>query len=173
MKAVTKTYKVYQFAELPEKIKKEVISKWYENVGEDYSFLSEDLTEQTTLLLQENGIEFSNLKLYYSLSYSQGDGLCFTGNLIYKGINYRITHNYRYYFASSVTVEKTDPETEEQESVSFKNPDEFMQLYLKIAKEVERQGYSILDYRMDNEEFSEHCEANNYAFLINGEMFNE
>jgi hypothetical protein len=170
MKEVTKTYQVYTFDELPNGIREKVIQKWYES--EDYPFLTEELTELTKSLLEENKIEFSNLSLQYSLSYSQGDGLCFTGDFIHKGINYRLTHNYRYYFASSVTVEKTDPETDEQDSISFKNPDEFMQLYLKIAKEVERQGYSILDYRMNFEEFSEHCEANNYEFLESGEFFN-
>jgi len=156
--------KVYNFNELSDEVKQKVIDKWYEE--EDYPFLSEDLTEQTKMLLDENNVEYDDLKVYYSLSCSQGDGLCFIGNFKYKGHSFKITHNWRYYFAESVDIVEVNDEGEEIEN----HVEEFKKVYLKVAKEVEKAGYSILEYRMNFEEFNEMCEANEYEFYENGEM---
>ena len=42
--------------------------------------------------------------------------------------------------------------------------------YMKLCKSLEKYGYSILDYRMNFEEFAEHCQANNYYFKENGQL---
>lgn len=155
--------KVYSFDELSEEAKEKAIEKWYEN--EDYPWMEEDLTESCKALLEENGCTFEDINLSYSLSYGQGDGLCFTGYISKNGNTLRLTHNYRYYFASSVEMNYTDSEGEDIEEVK-----ELKDIYFNICKELEKEGYGILEYRMDFSEFSEHCEANNYEFTEDGKM---
>ena len=86
----TVTYKVYNFDELKAEAKQNAIDKWYER--EDYPMLDDDLTESCKALLEEKKITHDGLKLYYSLSCSQGDGLCFIGNFKWKKYRVSIKH---------------------------------------------------------------------------------
>jgi len=159
----TKTINLYEFSELSEKAKKQAINKWYEN--EDYSYLEDILRESAIDLLKENGCEYNAIQLLYSLSYCQGDGLCFTGEVYKNGITMRIKHNHRYYFSSSVEFfffDETGEETEENK--------ELTNIYLTICREVEKQGYAEIEYRMTEDEFSELCTANEYFFDEKGEL---
>lgn len=56
---------------------KEVARKWWKE-GNDYPFLSESIKEFITQKLETAGYDVSDLKVYYSLSYCQGDGVSFT-----------------------------------------------------------------------------------------------
>ena len=73
----TRTYNVYKFNELTKEAKENAINKWYED--EEYPFLEEDLRQELenidTLKL------FSDVKLQYSLSCCQGDGLSFSASI--------------------------------------------------------------------------------------------
>lgn len=160
----TKTINLYQFSELSEKAKEKAISTWYEN--EDCSFLTYDLTESLKSLLNQNGCEFYDIKVLYSLSHSQGDGLCFTGTISKNGKKIVIEHNYRYYFASSVTFVHYDIETGEE----IDEADELRKIYFDACELLENEGYSTLDYRMDNEAFVDFCEGNEYFFLEDGTL---
>lgn len=159
----TITLKAYQFDELSDEAKEKAINDWYE--CEDYQFLSEDLTESCKSLLEQNGCTFQNIKLLYSLSYSQGDGLCFTGWISKNNVSLELTHNWRYYYANSVTMSFIDNDGEETEE-----NEELKSIYFNVCEELEKEGYSILEYRMNNEEFSEHCEANGYEFDEDGNL---
>lgn len=163
-----KYYNVYRFKELSKEAKEKAIEKWYEH--EDYHFLAEDLKESCKALLEQYKVKYEALELLYSLSYCQGDGLCFTGNFEYKKRHYKIEHHYRYYFARSVEI--TEIKDEEEEYFNFQDDKDnpFIKLYLKIAKELEKEGYGILEYRMDEKEFNEHCERNDYWFTEAGEI---
>jgi len=44
--------------------------------------------------------------------------------------------------------------------------------YIKTCKLLEKSGYSILEYRMSFDEMKDHCNANDYTFFENGNMFN-
>lgn len=159
---------IYKFDELEDEAKNKAIADYYEL--ENYPFLQTDLTEVAKTLLTEKNITYKNLVLYYSLSYSQGDGLCFIGDFEFKNESYKITHNGRYYYANSVSIEAMkDFLNIVDEDVKFNM--EFQNLYLEICKKLERHGYSILDYRMTYKEFSEFCESNEYEFYKSGEMF--
>lgn len=170
MKKIKVEYEVYDFEELSRESKDKVITKWYEEI-EDYPFLSEDLSESCKALLEENKIKyFDDLELGYSLSYSQGDGLCFGGNFEWKNYNVKIIHNYKCEFASSAKITLIDKEGEEiTEGEDF---DQFESIYLNICKKLEKEGYGILEYRMSDKEFSEVCEANDYNFFKDGRMAN-
>lgn len=156
---------LFSFSELSDEAKEKAISKWYE--VEDCPFLTENLTERVKELLNEKGIDFEDIKLMYSLSYCQGDGLCFTGTLRNKEGKCEITHNCRYYFASSVTMDWFHNDNEE----NTEPIEEIKNAYFDICKKVEKQGYEEIEYRMNFDEFSELCEDNGYEFYENGEMY--
>ena len=170
----TRQYKVYKFSELSEEAKEKAINKWYE--GEDYPFLEIDLTESCKALLEENNIKYDDtLKLYYSLGYCQGDGLCFIGDFVYRGKQFKISHSSRYYHEYSTDIEVYDNKLDEWECLDDKMNKEykgirgkFIEKYLKICRELEKEGYGIIEYRMDNEEFNELCEANGCMFTEDG-----
>jgi len=171
MKTITKQYKVYKFEELNQEAKDRAIKDFYDI--EDYSFLSDDLTESLKALLEQKKVKYENIRLLYSLSYCQGDGLCFTGDFNYKGKQYKITHNYRYYFATSVEINEINKEGEEIYLLFQDNKDNsFIKIYRSICKELEEEGYGILEYRMTDADFAELCDSNEYKFLENGELFN-
>lgn len=164
---------VYSFSELSEKSKAKAISQWYEN--EDYPTLESDLLESCKALLTEKQIEFSDINILYSLSCSQGDGLCFTGFLTGNGYNLNLSHHARYYYANSVDMFLTDNASGEEldlEGDDLKN-NELVKAYFEICNKLEKEGYSILEYRMNNEEFSEFSDSNEYTYLENGKMYNE
>jgi hypothetical protein len=153
-----KETKIYKFEELSDEAKERAIAKWYED--EDYPFLQDDLTESLKSLLSDNGCEYANIKTFYSLSYSQGDGLCFTGSITKDGKTLKLTHNGRYYYATSVTMDYYDEEMgDEIDAV-----EELKTIYFNLCYKLEKEGYAILEYRMDNDEFADNCDANNYEF---------
>lgn len=160
---------VYEFKELSPEAKKKALDNWYEN--EDYPFLSEDLTEYTKTLLSDNGITNNNgdLKVYASLSHSQGDGACFVGNFEYKDITVSIKHSGNYYHSNSVSFYFQDENGDMDDNETTQ---EFKSLYKNICHEIETDGYGIVDYRMTDDEMQENCEANDYNFYENGKMAN-
>lgn len=159
----TKVINIYQFNELSEESKANAIFNYYES--NSYSFLADDLDSSARELLRMKGCEYENFELFFSLSYCQGDGLCFTGEIKKDGKIMRLTHSHRYYFASSVNMEFFNEEWEEIDEV-----EELKNIYFEICDQLENEGYSIIEYRMNNEEFEELAEANNWQFLENGEM---
>lgn len=162
-------YKVYKFDELSREAKDRAIKNWYDN--EDYPFLEDDMTEELYHLLDEAGYKYrrDDLKVMYSLGYSQGDGACFTGHIWREDdpdFNVYITHVGRYYHERSVEFEFTD------ETGGMVSDDEaFEDQYRDICRKLARYGYDILEYRMNDEEFSELCEANEYEFHEDGRMY--
>lgn len=155
--------KLYKFSELSKEAKNKARDNWYEN--EDYPFLSETLTESCYYLLNENGCTYSDIKLLYSLSYSQGDGLCFTGSISKNGNTLNLTHNYRYYFASSVQMTYTDNEGEEVDEIK-----ELRDIYFEVCKQLEKEGYGEIEYRMTDDECSNLFEENEYEFTKDGKL---
>jgi hypothetical protein len=191
MKTVTKEYQVYEFSELSDEVKEKVIRKWYEN--EDYSFLPEDL--QNALENHPDNIFSKGFELSYSLGSSQGDGLCIKGKIDlkkYLEIEYpalsteekeALTDQYlvystgnkgRYTYASTqdIDYDYNDPDGIRSELFEDKIIANMRNHYLFLCKEIEKDGYNMLEYRMSNEEFSDLCEENWYNFLENGKMVN-
>lgn len=164
----TKTINLYTFAELSETAKQTAIDKWYE--FEDYQFLSEELTELCHNLLESRGCTFDSIELLYSLSNCQGDGLCFTGNIEKDGKRLKLSHSYRYYFASSVTMKFYDIETGEDLEEEDEN---LKDIYFDICKQLKSEGYQIIEYRMNFDEAEDLFEANDYTFTVNGIIDND
>jgi hypothetical protein len=181
MKKITVVYSVYHFKELSREAKDRAIKDWYED--EDYPFLEDNLTESCKGLLEQHKIT-GGPTLGYSLSYSQGDGLNFTGSFQWRGYSVNISHSWRYPFASASEITLYDKGDEELISASAridpeldkskegKKLNQFIKIYLDICRQLEKEGYGILEYRMDDKEFAEHCKSNGYNFFKNGKMAN-
>ncbi|MFA5240427.1 MAG: hypothetical protein WC476_12075 [Phycisphaerae bacterium] len=181
MKKVKVVYEVYRFKELNREAKDKAIANWYEK--EDYPFLEEQLTESCKALLEAAKIK-GDPALGYSLSYSQGDGLNFTGEFEWRKYRITVTHSWRYPFASASEITLSNEEGGEIISESAKilpkfNASKesklfnrFAKIYLGICFKLEREGYATLEYRMNDKEFAEHCQANNYNFFKDGRMIN-
>lgn len=132
MKTITREYQLYTFDELSQEAKDKARAKYNEN--NEYYFLGDNMAERLHELLEENKIKDLNdtskagtkpTPVFYSLSYSQGDGAMFEGN------------------------------------------------FVKICKELERYGYSLIEEEDSEESFADTCEANGYTFLSDGKMMNE
>ena len=173
--------KVYQFSELSESAKKKALEV-YRDINTKYDDWHEPIIDGAMEDLEAAG--FNEPKVYYSGFWSQGDGACFTCKSIdfdkflngkYKGldISANITHSWRYYFATSTTVNLED------ESQNADLPeDKYNEIQKAIEDEREVLGNKI--YRdletyfnelQENEAIIEGIEANEYEFKADGTRF--
>jgi len=160
----------YKFSELSPEAKEKAKKSYYESVQygcEQYEFLQENLTEILKADLKEAGIEYEDLEVLYSLSYSQGDGLCFTGKFKDNDFSVVITHRGRYYHSNSVDFQFYDEAGEEIE-----DNEEFKKWYKDECKKLEKEGYAEVEYIMDDKEFSELSDDNGWEFTEDGTIFN-
>lgn len=119
---------------------------------DEYPFLSECLTDFIHEKLKEKRIKFNDINLNYSLSNSQGDGVCFTGTFIYKGLTIKATHTGFYYHERSKNLESTEYKnkdfyeySEKMQNKLNKMQDDFNAVYMDICREAEKNGYSIIE----------------------------
>lgn len=192
MVIITKHYQVFKFNELSKKAKEFAIEKWYEN--EDYPFLTEDIKEE----LDYKDSYFSDIKLQYSLSCCQGDGLSFSGEFdLKKWLNdkHKISewkkniicdyydnitssgNNGHYCYASKNDIDyrgypNLKNECKRIEKLISEILNKVEDYYINLCKELEKYGYSVIEYRMDFDEFDDHCESNEYNFFEGGRMAN-
>ncbi len=192
MRVAIKKTKVYKFKELSKDVKEEIIQKWHDN--DEYAFLEGDLYEN----LKDMDKYFSSTKLQYSLSSCQGDGLSFSGEFnLLKFLNYRTklkksvkraiceiiykvhsTGNTGHYCYAHTTDIDYDDNYAGDKKVDrlYKLFEEkilpkIQNYYMGICKQLEDLGYKIINYRMDNEDFSEMAESNGYEYTKNGEIY--
>lgn len=178
MKTITKKYKVFTFEELSQEAKDKARESFNEEM--DYPFLTDDLREYIHEELEEAGYKEVGVSTsanpsivpYYSLSYSQGDGLMFEGTFEDKDGNYFTTKQSGHYYHSGCTdITGTDQEGNEiyDDNEAFKK---FKEVYEKICDTVEKRGYDEIEYQESEEAFAETCEANEFTFLEDGTIFN-
>jgi hypothetical protein len=180
--------KVYKFEELTKEVQQKVIDRYYKN--EDYPFLNDDLRE--SLRNNEENIFDDDFNLYYSLSYSQGDGLCIKGDIdidkimlrlspelkekftgkIYKLYSSGNTGHYSFHSINDIKWEldlSDDDDHEELEKLFEEEViPEIYAIYNSLCVDLRREGYSTLEYRMSIEEFTEFDELEYYE---DGRMF--
>lgn len=197
MKTITREYKVFNFDELSKEAKQKAIDQYYDyEMQYGYHFLEDDISEE----LKQIDDCFSDVKLQYSLSYCQGDGLSFSGELDLKKFletkyskklpQYKIWgldeyvysvhskgNSGHYCYASKNDIDYTE---NYQDYIERKHIDnlwqdvltEIQEYYLDLCEKLKKYGYDILEYRMTDDEFSEFCESNDYKFFEDGKMFN-
>jgi hypothetical protein len=165
--------KVYKFEELKPEVQEKVINKFRES--EDFDFLSEYLNELLVEKLKEHCIEYNDeLKLYYSLSNSQGDGCCFDGGFHYmeknvdRPIYVSIKRMGHYYHSHSVAMAfyDVDDNTIYDTVVTMT----FEALFESICDELEKAGYEYMEHATSDETIKDNIESNDYEFFEDGEI---
>lgn len=159
---------VYTFLELNPKIQTKVIEEYYAH--ETYPLLGDELREEASALLESLGCDYSGLEVLYDLSYSQGSGLCFTGRIDYKGLSLTLTHNWRYYYDTSVDMYFED-EAGEEVGGEDARAKKLKAIYLDVCKTLLKLGYSTVEYRETPEEFAEIAKVNEWEYTQDGELF--
>lgn len=187
--------KIYKFEELTQEAQSKAIEqfRYHENVYLD--FFNDNAIEQ----INSAGF-YDNVKLQYSLGCSQGDGLSFsckriewktieplftevlgqgkekTAKLIFEHCSFICTGNDGCYcFASKNDIDFTF----ENYNREYANINEVVgnvlakieNKYLELCKELEKQGYSEIEYQQSDTAIQETILANNYDFLKDGTQY--
>lgn len=159
MRTETKTIKIYNFDELSEDIRQKLIEKEIEYQHELYceDWLESDMKYKAKELL-EKYFKNSNAELkdvYYSLSYCQGDGAMFEFDLYYYNKHVQIQHYGHYCNKYSFIIADSYELTEKQEK-------QLKEKVLKMFKEFEDYGWSLVHYRITEAEAIEILQDNEY-----------
>lgn len=156
---------VFTFDELSKEAKVKA-RNWYKD-GDMLPFLSEYLNESLGEQLKKHKIHTEEARVMYSLSYCQGDGLMFEGVFEFEGNNVSVKHSGRYYHSNSKVIDWPDFVGEDKETAENK----FEAIYIKICKELEKQGYNYIEAGRSNENVDDNILANEYTFTADGERF--
>ena len=167
MKTITKEINLYTYDELSDKAKEKARNDYNEEDG--LSWLPEDLTYKAQELLKDNKIDGEITKVYYSLSYCQGDGAMFEGNFRWKDYTVKIYHTGNYYHENSKNIIILNSENEPVDDYG----NEFNNIYVRICKELAKYGYDCIETSQSEENLKDLFNANDYTFTSDGEMYNE
>ena len=164
------TVDIYNYTELNDKAK-EKAREWYKE-GDELPFLPEDIKEHAIELLKENKIEVSeDIKVYYSLSHCQGDGVMieFTGT--WKNLNVTVKQSGHYNHERSTSI---DISTEMGDDVYEEVYAEFTEnVYVPLCIKLRDSGYDTIE-SMSNDEFvSDALTVNDYEFYSDGTLYIE
>ena len=155
--------KIVFFDELSEEAKKKARQWWKE--GQDYPFLTEELENFITEKLEDLGFMVEDLRVLYSLSYCQGDGVSFTAKLS-KGIeSYEVNRSDSHYY-HEMTISEVYHETEDGEQT---DESELLEKMRDIAKQAEKIGYGYIEDEDKDGNVDEAIKANDYTFTLEGE----
>ena len=186
---------LYEFTELSENAKNAAIEKHKKNSEIFLDFFSDDCREQ----IRENGFK-GNIKLQYSLSCSQGDGLSFscdyfdnlnalfieilgtekqkTIDTILNNISFKCNgNNGRYCYASKndITLELDDychvKSSTNIDNLISKVESKLKDLYIDLCKQLEKQGYDDIEYQYSDEYIAETLTENDCYFTIDGLIY--
>jgi hypothetical protein len=156
----------YTYDELGPEAQEKALEWWREQKWAD------DSSWWLTPMLQEHlsdalGSESQDLKLYYSLSYSQGDGVAIEGRLTPadapllswpEGAAYAyLKHSGHYYHEYSFSV---NLESDEGDDVAGDAADIFTQQLRDICKDLESVGYKAIEADLADDSILEDIRAN-------------
>jgi hypothetical protein len=162
----TKTYNIYTFDELDEKAK-EKAREWF-RVGNDYPSLHEDLTEKANELLKDAKIKADDIKVYYSLSYCQGDGAMIEMSGTWGKFNFKVKQSGHYYHHNSKNIELWVETGELSLDADESDYNAFNDLYVDICLKLAKYGYNHIDSENEDKNIEENIIANEYTFLADG-----
>lgn len=191
MRTAIKETAVYNFNELSEEAKQIAKQWWLEH--QEPTLFSNDCLQQIEF---DYGI--TELKIEFSLSYSQGDGLCMHGNvstyndkfcnIITEGLTEQqkelfkeeiqsinfVKFNYHYSHSKTIHIELSyDSEESITDEVNTIMQIVFQNVcnwYFKKCKEFEIQGYAYF-FEISDEDMNDCCEANDYEFTEEGKLY--
>ena len=183
---------LYKFTELSENAKNVAIENERKNEIQ-FDWFSDFCHEQ----ISENGFK-GNIKLQYSLSCSQGDGLSFscdyfdnlnalfieilgtekqkTIDTILNNISFKCDgNNGRYCYASKndITLELDDYKGNNYliHEIVSKVESKLKDLYIDLCNQLEKQGYDDIEYQYSEEYITETLIENDYYFTIDGLIY--
>lgn len=186
-----KTIEIYKFEELSKDTQNAIIEKKREKTEIYLDFFYDDCIE----IIKKNGF-YGNVKLEYSLSYSQGDGLSFsfdyydnltqlftdilgtekkkTIECIVNNISLNCKGNsgrYCYAHRNDINLELDNYYVKSSENIDnliSKVESKLRDIYIDLCKQLEQQGYSEIEYQLTDEYIIENL--TNYKFTIDGIM---
>jgi len=164
----TKTINVYDYEELNQEAKERALNNYREH--NQMEFLKEDLINLLEEKLEENKIiSGADLKIYYSLSNCQGDGLGFEGFFNWKNYNIKIIHSGRYYhkYSYDIFIYEFD-EFNGEKDANEKVYQEFKEIYFKICDQLEKEGYKLIEFENSEENIKDFFNSNEITFRSNG-----
>lgn len=194
MRSVNITYKIYEFSELSEDAKAKV-KEWYLNNFYQNEEFSDMCKEELSHRFPK-----SDLKVQYSLSYCQGDGLNVYGTLNLKDVLYNLSitpltsfkpkecgweitlpQNYRYAYCmvdridlaeewEYILTEITPPFKNLNKKLMKRFQQYIVDLFTKFCAELEAAGYQFF-YSIDDESMENVCKINEWEFLEDGTLF--
>lgn len=187
-----KTIKIYNFNELSQEAKDTAINN-FRGEGEVFlDFFNDDCIQ----IINERGFK-GNIKLQYSLSNCQGDGLSFGCDYfdsqklheIFKEVLGSgkdktieiLMNNYAYFTLDGNNsrycyAHKNDLEYIFDDNINAPNIEEvvgkveakLVEIYLNLCKELEKMGYDEIDYQYSDEYIITELIEREYEFLENG-----
>lgn len=166
MRLVNVTYKIYEFSELSEDVKTKV-KEWYLNNFYQNEEFSDMCKEELSHRFPK-----SDLKVQYSLSYCQGDGL---------NVYITLPQNYRYAYCmvdridlaeewEYILTEITPPFKNLNKKLMKRFQQYIVDLFTKFCAELEAAGYQFF-YSIDDESMENVCKINEWEFLEDGTLF--
>lgn len=153
---------IVYFDDLSEEAK-EKAREWYRE-GNDYPFLRDGLTEFIREEIEELGYSVSDFKVFWSLSYCQGDGVSFEGTLEKDGSRYLVKNSGRYYNEYAMDVE-----CESLEDFAPVDCSKDLELFREVARKAAKWGYDYIETENDDEHVDEAIRDNEYTFSLDGE----
>lgn len=148
MRTYTTKHTVYKLNELSDEAREKAIEKHRELLNDIIgNELLDEMEYRLDELLKQYKIKPINTQIRYSLSYCQGDGASFTGDIEYKAYRGNVVTNgwgnhYEHWNSVDVgelTSKKTDKDAPERVY------DELNNIVHNIGKELEKLGYSVID----------------------------
>lgn len=159
---------VYTFDELTEEAKAVAIENYRE--GQDFPWLSDDMSNYLEELLAKHKITYEfTPNLYYSLSYSQGDGAMFEGKLFWKAWQIEVKQSGHYYHENSKTYWNS-VSVKTGKDITNQAAKQFDDLYIEICKAVAKYGYDSMEAQNADENISTYLLEMDYEFTAEGKM---
>jgi hypothetical protein len=167
----TITTEVYGIDELDDKAKDKA-RQWYKD-ADDYPFLEDYMLETARELLTDAGIVHNDdIKVYYSLSWCQGDGAMLEGSGVWThdGITYTWTAKHAgmyYHYNSKSTTLTYDDGVDADDDIM----ETFNDLYVDICRKLEKAGYGYIDEEQADANVDEQLRVNEFTFTRDGKRF--
>ena len=178
---IKKEITLFSFDELTNTVKEGLIKARAEKLQEQYAewFLSDDIQNECGFLLKgDYGFVLpKDFNIYYSLSYSQGDGVAFIGKLFkrdasqidFKNAYYIIFNNdSRYTHSHSFSIEAFDENGDEIEDTEY-----LYRQFRSISEKLEGIGYSYLERDFLDEAEEDLLNQDELVYLSNGKVWIE
>jgi len=184
----TTTITVYKFDELDDSAQEHALDKWRE--AEDYSYMSECINADFEEYLTERGLPTDNLE--WSVSWSQGDGVSFSGTIdVEKFLRfhkrwaaYRMLWNFEpqaqiakgshhgYYISVEASCAYDDMEnwTAKHDAKEAELQEELQEHVYEIAQDMYYRAQREMEYQMSDEVITDTLINLDYEFDAEGNM---